>query len=164
MPIFFEPEIRSGGLNMGYILCGVEDEQLSDKPCYSKVIRVINQGDRNYRIIITRIKCSAKPVCSINQSQVKVVVKPNCLTMERRSEDYITISAYACEECSLHNEFRVEIIDVSEPTRIQSTRFVLTAEFIYPQLTWNRKEITMEYHRTHKYKEHDQWGMCNSTI
>lgn len=81
MPIFFEPEIFIKDINLGVVLCSTEDQYHNDQPNCSQVIKVINKGLRNYRIVITRIKNSAKPSCTINTTKAKIIIKPNNFIM-----------------------------------------------------------------------------------
>ncbi|XP_075147702.1 uncharacterized protein LOC142221779 [Haematobia irritans] len=157
MPIFFEPEIQSETFDIGCVLCSTDEDYNMENPNYSKVIRVLNKGERQYRITVSKTKISSNPTCAVIPHKAKLMVKPNSLLVEPMSEDYLLISSFACEECSIRNEFRIDIIDVSEPTRKQTSRFVIKGQFIHPQLNWSRREILMEYRKTHKYQEQPQW-------
>ncbi|XP_073825858.1 uncharacterized protein isoform X2 [Musca autumnalis] len=159
MPIYFEPNIQMQDLDIGVILCTTENDFHCDNPNYTKVIRVINRGEHSYRIVVTKTKSTSKPVCNITPTKSKILIKPNSLVMKPMSQDQFILTANTCEPLSVHNEFRIDIVDLREPTRKQSSRFVVTAQFTQPQLVWNRREITMDYCRTHKYREHPQWEL-----
>uniref|UniRef100_A0A1I8MUJ3 Uncharacterized protein n=1 Tax=Musca domestica TaxID=7370 RepID=A0A1I8MUJ3_MUSDO len=163
MPIFFEPDIQLQDFNIGTILCTTENEYYSEISNYTKLIRVVNRGKHSYRIAITKTKSSSKPICHITQIKAKLLIKPNNLVMDPMSQDQFFIVANACEPVSIHNEFRIDIIDLAEPTRKQSSRFVIRGQFSQPELMWNCREIKMDYCRTHKYKEHPQWELLKLT-
>ncbi|XP_065356796.1 uncharacterized protein LOC135951140 [Calliphora vicina] len=157
IPIFFEPEIRANVLNIGSILCNTEEDYYADKPNYIKVIKVVNKGLRHYRLSITRTKCSAKPTCSINSSKVKLTIKPNNLIVPPLMENSFNILINCCESTTIFSEFRIQLTDQNDVKHMETSSFIMTATFILPQLSWNRREITMNYYRTHKYKEHEQF-------
>lgn len=158
MPLFFEPDIRSNNLDVGYVLCNTEADYNQDKPNFGKTIKVINKGLCDYHIIITRTKCTDKPTCHINFSKSKITIKPNNFVIQSMSEAYFTVFINCCEPCDIFNEFRIDIADVNDMQRAITYRFALQANCVVPQLNWSRRDITMNYFRKHKYQEHDQWG------
>ncbi|XP_061398688.1 uncharacterized protein LOC133334406 [Musca vetustissima] len=159
MSIFFEPNIQIENVDIGMILCTTETEFNSETPNYSKTIQVINRGQHSYRIVITKTKTSARPICHMTPIKARLLIKPSSIVMGPMTEDQFVITANACEALSVHNEFRIDIVDLAEPTIKKSSRFVIKAEFTQPQLIWNRREISIDYCRTHKYKEHPQWEL-----
>lgn len=158
IPIFFEPEIRNETFNFGNILCNTEDDYYADKPNCIKEIKVINKGLRQYRLSITRTKCNLKSTCSIKSIKSKITIIPNNLIILPQSETYFNISINCCESSEIYGEFRLQLTDHNDVKHTESQSFALTATIIMPQIIWNRRDINMNYYRTHKYQEKDQWG------
>ncbi|KNC22402.1 hypothetical protein FF38_04659, partial [Lucilia cuprina] len=167
IPIFFEPEIRDQHLNIDTILSNTEEDYYADKPNFSKQIKVVNKGLRNYRLSIARIKSSAKPTCSLNSSKAKLTLKPNNLLISPLASNYFNIFINCCENTTVYSEFRIQLTDHSDVKHMETSSFILSTTFIMPQLTWNRREITMNYYRRHKFNEHEQWEtikLRNNTV
>ncbi|KAM7351072.1 uncharacterized protein ACRADG_004056 [Cochliomyia hominivorax] len=163
MPVFFVPEIRNQDLNFGKLLCNTEDEYYADKPNYTTSIKVINRGLRNYRLNITKTKSSSKPSCSVTLIKSKVAITPNNLIICPQSESDFNITINCCEVTTIFSEFRIQLNDLNDVKHTESNRFSIKANAILPQINWNRRDIVMNYYRTHKYQEHDQWETIKLT-
>lgn len=165
MPIIFEPEIRNEGVNFGKVSCITEQDYINGQANAIKTIKVINAGERSYRLVFKRLKNSQTTKCSIEASKARTTLEPKFLTLLPESESFIELSAMSCEEVELYNEFRIQIIDANDKNSVQSSRMVVKAEFVQPKVSWNTREIIMYYYRTHKYMEHPQWSrFCHTYL
>uniref|UniRef100_A0A1A9W0K3 Uncharacterized protein n=1 Tax=Glossina brevipalpis TaxID=37001 RepID=A0A1A9W0K3_9MUSC len=164
MPLRFEPDICSDELNFGFIICNTEEEYISMKPNYSKTIKVINYGERQYRLNIKTLKTSETRGCAIKKLlRASIHINPLVLTIEPLSVKEFIIWTRACDETSVFNEFRLTITDLMDPKRVETKRLTVRASFVFPQILWNRREITFKYYRTHRHKDFPQWEIIYLT-
>lgn len=162
MPIRFEPDICGGELDFGIIICSTEDEYIDLKPNFSKTIKIINYGERQYRLVIKMLKASESKGCAVKKSlRANIHIDPLVTTIETLSVKELTIWTRACDETSIFNEFRLTIIDLTDPKRVETKRVIVRANFTFPQVLWSRREITFKYYKTHKHKDFPQWGIQN---
>uniref|UniRef100_A0A1A9VXN7 Uncharacterized protein n=1 Tax=Glossina austeni TaxID=7395 RepID=A0A1A9VXN7_GLOAU len=102
MPIRFEPDICGGELNFGIIICSTEDEYIDMKPNFSKTIKIINYGERQYRLVIKMLKASEAKGCAVKKSvRANIHIDPLVTTIEALSVKELTIWTRACDETIL---------------------------------------------------------------
>ncbi|KAL9924984.1 uncharacterized protein ACN2A1_010385 [Glossina fuscipes fuscipes] len=164
MPIRFEPDICGGELDFGIIICSTEDEYIDSQPNFSKTIKIINYGERQYRLIIKMLKASETKSCAVKKSlRANINIDPLVMTIEALSVKKLTIWTRACDETSIFHEFRLTIVDLTDPKRVETKRVTVRASFIHPQVLWSRRDITFKYYKTHKHKDFQQWEIIYLT-
>lgn len=155
-----DPELRKDNLDFGYVLCSTLDEYLENVPNASQRVRVINKGKRSYRVVFNRVSTGSRK-CGLNTIRAHISVNPKFLLLDPLSESEITIQTFACEETSIINSFRVQITELSDATHVQTSRFTVKATFVYPTIYWCRRHVTINYYKTHKFLDYQQWGLCS---
>lgn len=156
-PIILDPELRKENLDFGYVICSTLEEYLGNMPITSRRVRVINKGKRSYRVVFNRVSFGVKK-CSINSVRAHISVQPKFLLMAPLSESEIVVQVFGCEEASITNNFRVQITDLSDVTRAQSSRFSVMATTVHPTITWSKRQVTFNYCKTHRFLDHQYWG------
>lgn len=139
------------------------DDYEDNIPNVSQRIRVINKGKRSYRVVFNRVSTGIQK-CSVKKVRAQILVQPKFLLLDPLSESEIIVHAYGCEEASVINSFRVQITDLKDATHVQTSRFTVKATFVYPNINWSKRQVIINYYKTHKFLDHQQWGLYSNFL